>query len=1040
MNDRNSRLASLCIAWFLCFGIARGGQPIPPLSTPPVSLVPVLQVRGAEQPVRLQSLAIKTDIQSGFAEISLDMVFFNPNNRILEGELHFPLLPGQEISGLALDIGGEMRSAVPVPKARGQEIFEAVARRKVDPALLEATQGNAYKLRVYPIPAGGTRRVIVRILQPLTEQNGMFTLRMPLAFAKNIDAFSVEALVAAAEPPQVDSGSLGLVLEQAGLLYRGKVEKSNLSPEGWLVISVPAPATPDKGFNAVRWQDKIYFSATASIAVETRKRELPKTVTIVWDASGSGRNRDHAREYALLDKYFTALGDGQVRVVVVRNVAETAKEFPVRQSNWSAVKAYLHGLDYDGGTDLASRKPTEDCVEYLLFTDGLANLGNSREDAVLPAMLPGQRLYAVTASNEADHNLLRHASAGRLVDLLRHNDDAAAQLLLEDRTGVSLAPAELAGKGEVLLDPLASSAEKDSKCLQYRLAGWIKARDNAQEETITLQLEHPDGKQERLSLAIPLHENIPLHKGEEAPLPARLWGRYAITGMETNAARHKAAIARLGQELGIVSKETSLIVLETTEDYARYDVAPPASLKTEVERLRAMNKTADTAVSYLSTKQLEKMWKEKVAWWEQDFNKKPVKKKEIRSEPLAQLSMGGTDSSRDREQLAETLRHLPQERRAVPPSAPAETRPSAEADLYTYADSAAMDMSMAYSESPAPSASAAMAASSDQSYRRVALPEPAPIAQDAKEDNKTAAMGIALQAWKSDAPYIERMNKAKKEDMYAIYLDEQPNYDRSSAFYLDMADRFFARDMPELGLRVLSNLAEIEVENRQLLRVLAYRLLEAKEIRLALGILEKVRELAPYEPQSLRDLAVAHKARGNFQEAADLLYEVARREWDERFTDVNVIALTELNALIATSGNAVNTASFDNRLLKNLPSDLRVVLTWDTDNTDMDLWVTDPDGEKCSYENRLTKQGGAMSRDCTEGYGPEEFMLKKAKSGAYRVEVDYYGSSQQVLSGEVTLYITLTTGFGTSGQEEQVITMRLKGEKSKILVGEFTVQ
>jgi hypothetical protein len=245
--------------------------------------------------------------------------------------------------------------------------------------------------------------------------------------------------------------------------------------------------------------------------------------------------------------------------------------------------------------------------------------------------------------------------------------------------------------------------------------------------------------------------------------------------------------------------------------------------------------------------------------------------------------------------------------------------------------------------------------------------------------------------------------------------------------------------MPELGLRVLSNLAEIDIENRQLLRMLAYRLLEAKEPALAAGVFGKVRELAPYEPQSIRDLAIANNAMGKRQEAAELLYEVARRKWDSRFPDINVIALTELNALIATADKALDTAAFDSRLIRNLPSDIRVVLTWDTDNTDMDLWVTDPDGEQCYYQNQLTRQGGAMSADCTGGYGPEEFMLRKAKPGVYRVEADYYGSSQQVLSGEVTLSVALTTDFGTAAQKEQVVTMRLKQEKDRILVGEFTV-
>lgn len=1028
MPNRIIHIISLCCALVAWFGVVRAEQsgrpPLPerqillppqPERQEPLPFIPALRVHGAEQPVRLQTLAVGTTIQSGFAEISLDMVFYNPNARILEGELQFPLLPGQEISGLALDIQGELRSGVPVPKARGQEIFDDIARRNVDPALLEATQGNNYKLRIYPIPAKGTRRVVVRILQPLAERDGMYDFRLPLAFAKHLETFSVEAVVVASEPPAIDSGSLGLVLERVGLLYRGKVEKSDLAPEGWLSIRLPAASVPDKNLGAVRWRDKIYFTATASMEVETRKRALPKIVTLVWGASGSGQNRDRAREYALLDRYFAALGDGQARVVVVRNVAEAPREFPVRSGDWSGIKTYLHSLDYDGGTALASWKPADDCTEYLLFTDGLANFGKSREGEALPPLSSGQRLYAITASTEADHNLLRHASGGRLIDLMQHDGDAAARLLLEDATRVRLAPADLAGKGEALLDPLASLATADSNRLQVRLAGWITARGTVGAETITLRLEHPDGRLEAFSMSIPLNKDVPPHPGEDAPLAARLWGRYAIAEMEANAGRHKAAIVRLGQELGIVSRETSLIVLETAADYARYDVTPPSSLKAEVEQLRGPSDSAG-GQDYLPIDRLERMWAEKVAWWERDFGKTRVKKQKIQAEPEENVAV---------------------ERRSI-----------GDAEM----------MYDAYSAAPSPSASEApllgMSFSMDDAMpasavaRRPAPPAPAlSVASrevvDAKDDSGGdggGAMGITLQAWKSDAPYIRRMNRAKKADMYAIYLDERPGCSMSGSFYLDMADRFFAAGMPALGLRVLSNLSEIEVENRQLLRVLAYRLMEAKEPGLALGVLEKVRELAPYEPQSLRDLALAHKAAGNYTEAADLLYEVARRDWDGRFADVNVIALTELNALLADPGAALDASSFDSRLIRNLASDLRVVLTWDADNTDMDLWVTDPNKERCSYENRLTRQGGAMSRDCTGGYGPEEFMLKKAKPGKYRVEVEYYGSSQQVLLGEVTLNVTLTTGFGTSKHKDQIITMRLKNAKNRILVGEFTVE
>ena len=41
---------------------------------------------------------------------------------------------------------------------------------------------------------------------------------------------------------------------------------------------------------------------------------------------------------------------------------------------------------------------------------------------------------------------------------------------------------------------------------------------------------------------------------------------------------------------------------------------------------------------------------------------------------------------------------------------------------------------------------------------------------------------------------------------------------------------------------------------------------------------------------------------------------------------------------------------------------------WNKDNTDIDLWVTDPNGEKCMYNHKSTEIGGRLSDDFTGGF------------------------------------------------------------------------
>src|SRR5689334_23631803 len=98
-------------------------QPRPPtaLGMPPALDIwrpPVLVAAGAEQPVRLQALQVEVDVAGRIAQTRVRMTFFNPNPRLLEGKLQFPLAEGQSITGFALDVDGGLRDAVPADKAR----------------------------------------------------------------------------------------------------------------------------------------------------------------------------------------------------------------------------------------------------------------------------------------------------------------------------------------------------------------------------------------------------------------------------------------------------------------------------------------------------------------------------------------------------------------------------------------------------------------------------------------------------------------------------------------------------------------------------------------------------------------------------------------------------------------------------------------------------------------------------------------------------------------------------------------------------------
>jgi hypothetical protein len=81
-----------------------------------------------------------------------------------------------------------------------------------------------------------------------------------------------------------------------------------------------------------------------------------------------------------------------------------------------------------------------------------------------------------------------------------------------------------------------------------------------------------------------------------------------------------------------------------------------------------------------------------------------------------------------------------------------------------------------------------------------------------------------------------------------------------------------------------------------------------------------------------------------------------------------------LNSIRAVASQDGATAEDQVALYAQVPSkDLRVTLTWDTGGTDVDLWVTGPDGEKIMYNHRQGAAGGTLDTDVTTGFGPETY-------------------------------------------------------------------
>ena len=973
--------------------------------TPPAQAERALvQVEEGEQPIRLAHAGVDVYVEGSLVHTVVDLTLSNPNSRVLQGELRFPLHAGQTVSGFALDMAdGSMRAAVPLPKARAREVFEDVVRRGVDPALLEQTAGENFKLSVYPLRPGGSRHVHLALTEWLTpDAQQRLRLGLPLDFAGTpAEQFDLHVRLHATAPGGV---RLGGALDGAAIVANGgdsdvTLHREAFRPkaEGADALDIRWAAVAGDTVMRERVDGQGYFHAEVQLPDQPAERARPDEVTVTWDASGSRARADHDAELRVLAGVFAWVPDVKVRLRVVRDAAEPDRLFDVRHGDWQALRDAIKAIAYDGASNAslwAARGSRNGLA--LLFSDGLGNWG---APVAVAAPAAGElTAFAVMAGSGGSAVFLRQwaeARGGRLLDLQALSaEDALRQLCAR---GTRL----LRIDGEGFDEAAVASWRPDAGRLV--LAGRI----TAPAARLDLVLEAADGsvRHKLVDVAAP-----PQSDNADAGFVAQRWARLRVDQLLAQPELHRAEIVALGNRFGIVTPETSLLVLEALDDYEKYDIVPPAGpLRQAFEARKRSNDKARAERSATQLARLVRRFEDIQAWWDKNFPKDVPAK--VSGKGVVAIS-------------AEDVGRLP-ERNA----------------------GAAMNRLMPVPvPAPAPSPSPSLAFSADAAKASAAnQPEPVMVtgARASRKERRSRAeehgdIQIAVQAWTPDAAGTRRLSQASAADRYAVYLDQRQAAADSPAFYLDAAQVFARHGQKALALRVLSNLAELHLEDRGLLRVLAYRLQDIGETAQAVRLLQHVAELAPDEPQSWRDLGLAQATAGEWQPAVDALWQAASGTWDSRFGDIDMISLQELDAIAAL--HKVDLSAVDGRLRRNLPLDVRVALAWDTDDTDIDLWVKDPHGEWVSYENKLSRQGGRNTADVTQGYGPEVFSLKKAVPGVYEVHARYFGSHRQVLGNTTQVMMRLTTGFGTPAEKHRDVILRLQEAKDDLLVGTFEVK
>ena len=534
-----------------------------------------------------------------------------------------------------------------------------------------------------------------------------------------------------------------------------------------------------------------------------------------------------------------------------------------------------------------------------------------------------------------------------------------------------------------------------------------------------------------------------LAEGEKAPdgvevrestLLATAWAADRIKDLSSQADARKDEFLALGRRYGVASPVTSLIVLESLEQYLTHKIEPHASLPFHDEWVRRRAAEDDQIALRKERASHEQallaLWEERVKWWNDPIPPKKTPKSGLFDGLASAVGVGNS-------------RRAAVDGRARAANSGPEEGLAADMEMEVApVGAAAMPDRMVMREAAAPN-------------RAAAGNSAAPAAKAAPRPGEAGSGGatISVAAWNPKAGYLDAISKAS--DKYAEYLSQKEKNGTAPAFFMDCAHWFLRNGEKALGVRIMSNMAEFKLDNAAVWRSMGWRLREAGEYDMAVRCFRMALKMRGEEAQSRRDLALVLSERGKANMCAsdlseamalfkDAAFEVRSRRSGRRSNDrqVSIIALEELNGLIAwcagqtwAEGAAPAVPELDAAFRRDLPVRVRIVLSWDVDETDIDLHVMEPEGEEAFYGHRRTGSGGFVSEDVTTGYGPEEY-LRKEGTGKFKILSNYFASHQTALTGAATVSATVYTDWGTTAEKREILTLRLDKPKEKLFIGE----
>ncbi|MEN8216781.1 MAG: hypothetical protein ABFS56_10480 [Pseudomonadota bacterium] len=554
---------------------------------------------GEDESLALKGMQAKVTINGFRARVVLDHYFFNDHQRMFEGTFKLRLPNGanpyffafgesqsldkpvffdqQQVEKMGtepLDIiksrestWQQPKEARMVPKEKAAFAYRETVRRRVDPALMEWSGAGIFSARVFPLnPKKWHRIVIAYDLDLLALGDSLeYRLDLPTDIPQRVADLTIT------QPPGVEivvDDQKSFVFNTIKNTYQQRFESAQFSVRikkpGAVLLSGHDPKTGD--YFATRFRAQLPAQANHSgsqtgvflVDVSLSSNPARFNVWLKLLKAILNNNRDALKTFAVC---FFNIEQFWWQEKFIANTPE----------NVQALLDFAQQLSLEGATDLkaalneASQPPWLDNQgdwDIFLLSDGGITWGEDNLFA-LSQSLSAHALFAYnTGLAGTDTRILNHLSresGGALFSVVGEAEIEKASIAHRARPW-QLSSIQVDGNNSDLL--LAARPRNVFPGQVLQLVGRGKAAANSR---VILNLVQNE-QQKKLE--------IPLSAPLSSALTPRLYGQIAVGQLETFATATETMSKAYATHFRITGQTCSLLMLETEEDYLRFNIKP----------------------------------------------------------------------------------------------------------------------------------------------------------------------------------------------------------------------------------------------------------------------------------------------------------------------------------------------------------------------------------------------------------------------------------------------------------------------------------